>query len=381
MAAGLTLTAGAGLLGTFPAQAEDTPASLTTDQWSQVDAYSRANDALGVAPGASGALVRLPADRIEPVIEKDAPPSTTVKASRFTKGDITSIDGAVREALRPDHSTEYGLMSQYDVATDRVVVTTDAPSTLSEPLVREYGDKIKIESGKFAAQRGRYRDTVPFYGGLSLTREGSGRCSGGVSVMRADTAYMTTAAHCYPINPNVGVYNYTTDWEEVGKVTNRYNGIDQELLHRDVTPIRGAYFGRIWSGQSPNALDYLNIEGQLPAFLGLDNICVTGQTTYAHCGNKVTDMSPGSICWPDTQICVEGGGSFLYRPDPCANCTVKFTEGGDSGAPIYKWTRNETAKIVGLHTGVVWRSGVQYMVGVRIGPALDKMGATLNTAP
>ncbi|KUN29441.1 hypothetical protein AQJ23_01295 [Streptomyces antibioticus] len=74
------------------------------------------------------------------------PTPTTAKSSEFTQDQLNSVQSAVHDAIQPgDDTTTYSLAAAYDGATDRVIVQTSAPSSVTDPLAAKYPDQVVIQ--------------------------------------------------------------------------------------------------------------------------------------------------------------------------------------------------------------------------------------------
>ncbi|WP_330286133.1 hypothetical protein [Streptomyces sp. NBC_00576] len=64
----------------------------------------------------------------------------------------SAIDATIDDVTTRISNAGYGVSSAYDAYTDVVDVTTDAPSSVTNPLVSTYGNKIHIIAGSLATQ-------------------------------------------------------------------------------------------------------------------------------------------------------------------------------------------------------------------------------------
>ncbi|MER5805431.1 hypothetical protein [Streptomyces mirabilis] len=64
----------------------------------------------------------------------------------FTTSDIYDLKAAVTAQVQPDGDSTYRLNVFYDGSIDQVVVQTNAPSSVTDPLATQYQGKLVIES-------------------------------------------------------------------------------------------------------------------------------------------------------------------------------------------------------------------------------------------
>ncbi|MFF6804454.1 hypothetical protein [Streptomyces sp. NPDC012616] len=72
------------------------------------------------------------------------PTPTTARSVLFTADDVQQITEAVYTQLAPDADQTYDVYTFYDGPTDRMIVSTDAPASLTDPLVNTYDGKITL---------------------------------------------------------------------------------------------------------------------------------------------------------------------------------------------------------------------------------------------
>jgi len=74
------------------------------------------------------------------------PTPTTAKSSVFTQDQLNTVQNAVLDAIQPGNdTTTYSLAAGYDGASDRVIVQTSAPSSVTDPLAAKYPDQVVIQ--------------------------------------------------------------------------------------------------------------------------------------------------------------------------------------------------------------------------------------------
>jgi hypothetical protein len=312
----------------------------------------------------------------------------TVRTSQFSKGDLDSIQKTVMARKFNADAARYGISSSYDAKADKIVVTTDAPASVTDALNKTYAGKIEVHQGRFEAQHGidRFNDGYPFYGGISiLNTHNRGVCTSGFAVESVFTGQraLTTAAHCGLDGDTFVNKTHNGSWgQQVGTIDMRDTGLDVALLHGL------SYDGYIYTGGSEYSGSRIFVHGATGVWNGLQ-LCVSGQTTFNHCGHPVSNTNY-SIRWSGSDAGIDNGNAFLYDRGgnnwPWYN-NGKLTEGGDSGAPIYDTDNTGSAAfIAGSHAGVVWLwdgghcgCSVPHMVGSKVGPLLQTYALGLVT--
>ncbi|MGW1783665.1 hypothetical protein ACWCQQ_31715 [Streptomyces sp. NPDC002143] len=377
-----------------PVAAASTANEPSQAQWKVLNAASVSHHALGVFGGdGSRPVLRLPAGASASEKAKalaDAPEGigVTVKTSRFTANEVNQIQETVLDAKWNKDAAKYGLGASYDGETDQVVVNTDAPKSVTASLTKTYGDKVEVLQSRFEQQFTRFDDTVAYYGGDSVDSDHNrGPCTTGFKVHVANTYYVTTAGHCYNYNENI--YNASQNGVH-GEWIGRISHTDPDL---DVIGISGGtYSTRIWSGGTANSTSNLQITGLGGMWKG-EKVCVSGRTTFNHCGHPINAMNYG-FNWTDhngQSHHTNSWDGFTYDRGgtnaPNYN-NGTLTQSGDSGAPIYVASSTSTAVAIGSHSGIVsWfvplgNGGcgcTEYrMYGVKFGSVLSLWGAGMG---
>ncbi|WP_416986400.1 RICIN domain-containing protein [Streptomyces sp. T028] len=72
------------------------------------------------------------------------PTPTTAKSANFTTDDISVLISAAYEAVQPEGDLTYELFVGYDGPTDRVLVQTNAPASVTDPLVAAHSGKLVV---------------------------------------------------------------------------------------------------------------------------------------------------------------------------------------------------------------------------------------------
>ncbi|MEE1757898.1 LamG domain-containing protein [Streptomyces sp. SP18BB07] len=137
--------------------------ALTKLQWQQVQALADYNCALAAFDDPTiGPVLIFPSDYTGDIDDLQTPPGwtseygeipadwpvpTTAKSPQFTLEQITEIqDAVIREVSADGDTTAYSVGVHYDGMHDRVVVETDAPASVTDPLLTAYPDRVVIET-------------------------------------------------------------------------------------------------------------------------------------------------------------------------------------------------------------------------------------------
>ncbi|MGW1274277.1 LamG domain-containing protein, partial [Streptomyces sp. NPDC002491] len=149
------------VLSTAAGPADDVADPATKLQWQQVQALADYNCALAAFNDPSiGPVIVFPSDYAGDIddlakppgwtseygeVPADWPTPTTAKSPHFTLAQITEVqDAALRQVTADGDTTAYRVAVRYDGMSDRVVVETDAPSSVTDPLLAAYPDQVKI---------------------------------------------------------------------------------------------------------------------------------------------------------------------------------------------------------------------------------------------
>ncbi|WP_327404522.1 S1 family peptidase [Streptomyces sp. NBC_01288] len=382
-----------------PAWAATTTSTTTTvsaqptqGQWKQLDRIAAAHSALGVAD--SGSVLRLAAgtsavQRAKVAAQLPAGAKTVVRTSRFSQSKLSRIQKTVTARDWNSDADKYGVATSYDPATDKVVVYTNAPTSVTKSLSTTYPGALDVEQSRLEAQNTRFGDAQPFWGGVALVASENSnayKCTAGFTVKERATGnlYMTTAGHCYTNLTHV--YNRRTDdssgnW--VGQINRRNQNIDTEMIYASSSV---SYGTDIWTGGSAASGTHSFVHGTEAAALG-DKVCVSGSVSFNHCGHPISNTA-FSICYTGGVNCIKNGQGFLYDRGGSypSYDNGQITQGGDSGAPIYTEDYTSSAAwIVGSHSGIVYQGedacgcSKPHMVGVKIGAIVSNMGVDVVT--
>ncbi|MEU6228993.1 LamG domain-containing protein [Streptomyces sp. NPDC047042] len=141
-----------------------TNAGATELEWAQIRAIASYNGALTAFQDNTGygPVIIFPKDYAGDWNNPEIPPGWTDDYANtptswpdftrgisqlFTIGDLSAIEDAVTAQVQPEGST-YRLEVSYDGSIDQVVVKTNAPSSVTDPLTAQYPGKLVIESDK-----------------------------------------------------------------------------------------------------------------------------------------------------------------------------------------------------------------------------------------
>lgn len=150
--------------------------AATKLQWQQVQALADYNCALGAFNDANaGPKIVFPADYAGDLNDLRRPPGWTSEygdvpadwpspattKSQFTLARVTEIQDAAKRILLPEDGTPIpSLTVRFDAARDRVVVTTDVPAWVTDPLRAAYPNQVVIEPVPQLAPAGSTRVTT-----------------------------------------------------------------------------------------------------------------------------------------------------------------------------------------------------------------------------
>ena len=203
-----------------------------------------------------------------------------------------------------------------EASTETVDVTVDPADASPEILAAIRGVAPGLVNVRVASagRATRTEDAEYHKGGARITRPGA-TCTSGFVVRRSDGVVgATTASHCGPAG---------SDWSSgphaYGRATSRtgYPNYDVMML------INGRYAPYIYTDGPDESVNVRTVQGASNPAIG-QLLCISGQTTRAHCSNRVTTLS-GSIC--DADGCTTNLVQTIR-----AGWTV---QGGDSGGPVY----------------------------------------------
>lgn len=380
-----------------PSWAADEPAAAAAKkpsqaQWEELDKVAKKHSAFGVfgVTSDSGPVLTLPAgasadEKVKVVAEVPDGIQVTVKTSKFTKNEVDKIQKGIGEAKWHKDAKKYGLGAFYDGEKDTVVVNTDAPESIREALKNSYGDKIQVVQSRFEQQATRFDDYERFYGGASI-HNNHGTCTAGwkIRAVNPDNGQsadmLTTAGHCFLNNELVqnSGSNRWMGW--VKRFGGTYGGGDLEAF------VGYQYSNHIYTGGYYSSTSNMQTGSLSGMYTGL-HVCVSGQTTYNHCGHPIASTNYG-FSWYDRNGHSHYNNSadgFTYNRGGTNN-NGTLTAAGDSGAPVHVPHDQYTTSATGSHSGLVsWYEGAcgctQYrMYGVKAQFVHDKWGGSVSTS-
>ncbi|WP_460062408.1 chymotrypsin family serine protease [Streptomyces sp. YKOK-I1] len=354
------------LISPVSSWAADTPAPRTTSsdarhvrpsqsQWVQLDKVSKKHAALGVfgAEGEYAPVLTLPAGTTADQKAKaaaDVPDGlkVSIRTSRFTKAQVDKVQKEVMAGKWHKDGSTYDLGSFYDGELDKIVVNTDAPRSVVSALKSAYGDKVEVVPSRFEQQADRFNDQEPFYGGASLLANNS-LCTAGwkIHMVNPETNqqayFLTTAGHCYHMHDLVK-----------NRGNSAWMGWIKKVGPSDIEAMVGyQYDNQIWTGGYTTSQARLTYTGLGGMVMG-SQVCVSGQTTFNHCGHPISSTSY-SFSWKNGQQSgvtpAQYGFTYSRGGTNAARNNGTITQGGDSGAPVYILGGNAWA--VGSHAGIV----------------------------
>lgn len=111
------------------------------------------------------------------------PTPTTARSVKFTAAKVQEIIAAAIAQIEPEGSKFYYAAAHYDGMTDRIVVSTDAPSSVTDPLVAAYPNQVVI-----AGQTAPAMQIVNKYSNLDLGIDAASTSDGGAVVQQSADA-------------------------------------------------------------------------------------------------------------------------------------------------------------------------------------------------
>ena len=154
---------------------------------------------------------------------KERAASKSVVSTEASRGALATVQARLEEFVAKN-GTKFTFGAYSDPATGNVVLDTDAPGDVVDPLISARDDKF-LSSVKVEVRRDttvdifqRRDDISPFWGGAGILASGA-ICSTGYPVKdAAGNRWMVTAGHCYADGTSV---NTESNLNNVGVVTGR----------------------------------------------------------------------------------------------------------------------------------------------------------------
>ncbi len=253
-------------------------------------------------------------------VEKLVEGPARLEQREIAKKTVDAIREQIAGRQFSPEAEKYSYASHLDLETGDVVLQTDAPPSVTDPLVKEFDGAIVRRDGKPVQDLFHRRDDIPsFWGGASI-RSGGGTCSAGFTVRKpSGQRFMTTAAHCFAVGATVRTPTSTL----FGSVTQR--GTLNSwlfLLNRDVELIGGqSYAARVYTG-GVTSTSSKAVAGAGDPVAGFTGYCSSGQTTGEQCNQTVQSTS--------AIVCTQTGCKW-----PVIQYAGGPSQPGDSGAPFY----------------------------------------------
>ena len=215
----------------------------------------------------------------------------------------------------------------FDPESGTVIVTSEAPEQVFEPVENRFPGKITFRVGFFRSAS-MTNDPQPHSGGANLN--GDKNCTSGFALdFNSGGRYMVTAGHC---NPNGATTNMGTAWRESAA----YPYWDFELIG-----------GHTYRPYVYDSLYYTRpvVNAWNPS-VG-SNYCTTGRTTGVVCDYTLRKLNQ-TICYIDISICAHNLAE-IYRPNG------SHIQPGDSGGPLwFSYSSPLQAGIRGVLSGWSW---------------------------
>ena len=300
--------------GVAPDAAAAARASKIAKQTSALGSYY--DSASGEQVVVAGAGSRLSESKVDQAVGARA----RLERRSISRATVEAIRDQVAKREFSPSAKQYSYASYLDLKTGKVVLETDAPESVTDPLTDEFPRAIERRDQTVRDMWDRRNDVPSFWGGSSI-KSGGGVCTSGFAVQKpSGQRFLTTAAHCFGVGAGV----LTTDGNTfVGTVTERgLLGSPWFWNNRDMELIGGSsYAGRIFVGgtSSTSSAQVVGASDPVPGFTGY---CTSGQTSGEQCG-----------------ITVQSNDAIVCTGTGCKWPVVSYTGGpanpGDSGAPMY----------------------------------------------
>jgi hypothetical protein len=275
---------------------------------------------------AAGPAYAAPAEPSKPDSGRSAAGLSPIAADVTARTKTVAVSAAVSQASSTvrsrivsfvrAHGTKYSFGTFVHPTTGKIVIETDAPSSVVSSLVGTYGGLVELRKQTISDNFSRRDDVPAFWGGAGITLTApSARCSAGYTVQNsAGVRFMVTAGHCF-------TNGQTAVTELGGRVVGTVSG--NGLPSQDMEIISGqAYSPFIYVGGVDSSTGN-HVASAADSVVGFNDYCHSGRTTGENCGH--TSLSN------DAMVCTSSG---------CKSPVTSFTggtlpQGGDSGSPFY----------------------------------------------
>ena len=232
---------------------------------------------------------------------------------------MNAIQDTVAKRSFSPAAKNYNYASYLDLKTGKVVLKTDAPTSVTEPLKQQFAGLIDQQHEVVRDTFDRRNDVPSFWGGSSIS-DGQFVCSSAFVVQKPTGArYLATAGHCFGVGTNV----YTTDGGRLlGSVVQRGPFLPWPFQSYDMELIGGQSYGSYIFVGGTSSSTGRHVAGAADPVVGFTNYCRSGQTSGEQCGETVTSVN--------AQVCTQTGCK-----SPVISYTGPVSQPGDSGAPFY----------------------------------------------
>jgi hypothetical protein len=211
---------------------------------------------------------------------------TRVEQRDITKSTIDSITTAVTGRAFHADAGKHTYASYFDGPSGKVILKTDAPSSVTEALTAQFGDALDLRAGGPQLSYSRRADTTPYWGGGSIKSNGA-TCTSTFAVQKYGVRYMPTAGHCFTLGSNV----YTSDGNAwYGSVKERAS-----LPTWDMELIGGSSYGNSIFTGGTNSTTSKRVASAADPVVGATGYCFSGQTSGEKCNHKVESTS-ATVC-------------------------------------------------------------------------------------
>jgi len=163
-----------------------------------------------------------------------------VERRNISRTTVSAIQDTVAKRSFSPAAKNYNYASYLDLKTGKVVLKTDAPASVTEPLRQQFAGLIDQQHEVVRDTFDRRNDVPSFWGGSSIS-DGSSICSSAFVVQKPTGArYLATAGHCFSVGTNV----YTTDGGRLlGSVVQRGPFLPWPFQSYDMELIGGQSYG------------------------------------------------------------------------------------------------------------------------------------------
>jgi hypothetical protein len=287
--------------------------------------YAAAKSALGAyydaARGEQVVVTGAGTSVSEAAVERAVGAPARVEHRRISATTVKSIQDQVARRAFSAKAKNYNYASYLDLKTGKVVLTTNAPASVTAGLTKQFPGLIEQRNEAVSDNFSRRADTSPFWGGSSI-KSGGAVCSSGFVVQKGGVRYLATAGHCFGVGAGV----LTTDGNlSVGSVVQRGPFLPWPFQSFDMELIGGKSYGSSIFVGGTNSSTGRHVNGAADPVVGFTGYCRSGQTSGEQCGQTVTSVN--------AQVCTQTGCK-----SPVIAYSGPVSQPGDSGAPFYVYS-------------------------------------------